>query len=78
MPEGLSPAPPAPPLRIVKRGIRYGVATPNQIAWLPATMWPHAAAFMREYEENMAWTKRMQALWEQSQDEAFNAVTKNA
>jgi len=75
MPDGMPAAPPAEPLRIVKRGIRYGVVAPGQIAWLPASMWPHAAAFVRHYEADMAFAERMQKLWEQAQDEALDAVT---
>lgn len=72
--DGMNPAPPVEPLRIVKRGIRYGVAAGGKIAWLPAEMWPHAAEFMRQYEADKAFADNMHKLWTQAMDQAFDKV----
>ena len=73
--DGMTPAPPVRPMRVVQKGVRYGIEAAGKTMWLPVEMWPAAAAWVRQYEADMAFAERMQKRWEQAQDAAFDAVT---
>ena len=67
--DGLIGKPPEP-LRLIKDGVRYGVAIPGKIAWLPAEMWPAAAELVRRMDAMNAEADRLQKLVEAAQAEA--------
>jgi hypothetical protein len=56
--DGLARALPEP-LRLVRSGIRYGVAGGGKVAWLPADMWPAAAEFARRLESMQSEIERL-------------------
>lgn len=58
------------PLRIVQQGVRYGVAIPGKVAWLPADMWAPAAELMRRMEAMNAEADRLSKLIDAAQAEA--------
>jgi hypothetical protein len=47
------------PLRVVRKGLRYGVAANGKVAWLPADMWANAAEFTRRLESMQSEIKRL-------------------
>lgn len=64
----IAPRPDA--LMIVRNGVRYGVAIPGKVAWLPAEMWAPAAELLRRMEAMNTELDQMQSLIAAAQAEA--------
>lgn len=64
------PSVPCEPLRIVRDGLRYGVAAQGMVAWLPAQLWAPAAALLRRMDEMNATAERFQRMLDDAQAEA--------
>ena len=64
---------PPEPLRIVKDGVRYGVAIPGKVAWLPPDMWAPAAELVRRMDAMNAEADRMEKLISAAQQAADDA-----
>ena len=69
MPDGLPSRAPEP-LRVVKDGVKYGVAGGGKLAWLPPEMWASAAELVRRMDAINAEQERLNMLIRAAQDEA--------
>lgn len=58
------------PLRLVKKGVRYGVEAAGKVSWLPAEMWPAAAEMMRRIDAMQARIDHFERLVAMAQAEA--------
>lgn len=63
-----------PCLAFVADGIRRGVTAGGRVHWLPPELWAPAAELQRRMDEMNATAARMEALWAEAEQAAWDAV----
>jgi len=63
-----------PCLALVRDGIRRGVTAGGRVHWLPADLWAPAAELERRMAAMNETAERMQALYDEAEQAAWDAV----